>query len=504
MNVTLHQEERSCWEQAGHAVLSREETMEMIVSDACPDILDIVDTDAVLHLRGRECAEDCVTLSGVVPCSILYRPEGGGRLWQLRAEVPFQFTGEVEGASSVSRCVIRPKIILAETRAINPRKVLIRIGMSFEIDVYRPGMLRCASGIEEGEALFIETRREEQTGSLITLVGEKSFPITDEIQLPGSRPAMEELLRGRCRAFVSESRLTGGKLLVKGGVAVRVLYLDKNDQLCGADLELPFSQIMDAGGAADTASFQLSVTVTDAVLEQTDPEGRELAADLELLMQLTVWEEQTVPVLTDAYSIRNAGTPEFNVCTLPQLLEQTTRRQSCRELLETPLMAQEVCDVRAFPGQVRLMGEELAAEVRIAALYLDENGKHAAVLRQVQVKCPISMPEGAACYAYCEVSELDAAASTGGIEVRMAVDFHWTLVEQKRISCLSAFSLDTEETLRSEHQPSVVLRQVTGEETLWDIAKAYLTTCEEIRQANGLEKESVEEGRLLLIPKKRF
>ncbi len=69
--------------------------------------------------------------------------------------------------------------------------------------------------------------------------------------------------------------------------------------------------------------------------------------------------------------------------------------------------------------------------------------------------------------------------------------------------CLSAFLLDTDSVCDRSHQPSVILRQVGAGETLWDIAKAHLTTMEEIRQANAMDTERTEEGQLLLIPKKR-
>ena len=40
-------------------------------------------------------------------------------------------------------------------------------------------------------------------------------------------------------------------------------------------------------------------------------------------------------------------------------------------------------------------------------------------------------------------------------------------------------------------------------ERLWDIAKTYGTTTEDIVQANALGEEAPQAGQLLLIPKKR-
>ena len=52
-------------------------------------------------------------------------------------------------------------------------------------------------------------------------------------------------------------------------------------------------------------------------------------------------------------------------------------------------------------------------------------------------------------------------------------------------------------------RPSIVLRAVEEGERLWDIAKAYGTTMEDIVQANSLGEDALTAGRVLLIPKKR-
>ena len=53
------------------------------------------------------------------------------------------------------------------------------------------------------------------------------------------------------------------------------------------------------------------------------------------------------------------------------------------------------------------------------------------------------------------------------------------------------------------NRPSVVLRLASANEGLWDIAKAYGTTTEQILQANELESDALPFGKMLLIPSVR-
>ncbi|MBQ5566290.1 MAG: LysM peptidoglycan-binding domain-containing protein, partial [Oscillospiraceae bacterium] len=52
--------------------------------------------------------------------------------------------------------------------------------------------------------------------------------------------------------------------------------------------------------------------------------------------------------------------------------------------------------------------------------------------------------------------------------------------------------------------PNLILRAFSSEETLWDLAKQYRTTVNEILTANELSDQSAAAvGELLLIPRRR-
>ena len=77
------------------------------------------------------------------------------------------------------------------------------------------------------------------------------------------------------------------------------------------------------------------------------------------------------------------------------------------------------------------------------------------------------------------------------------------------VQCCSREKLRTlcggeiEETEPDENRPTLILRSVGDEKSLWDIAKAYGTTMEEIRQANELEEGALPGNTMLLIPRAR-
>ena len=103
-----------------HTQVTREETMEMIVPDAYPDISKLLDTSGICCLNTREASEDAV------PCrtdSVQYSvsSEDGGEINSLGAELEFQCSADQEGLTVsavwwpfLGSCLRRPRPSIPE------------------------------------------------------------------------------------------------------------------------------------------------------------------------------------------------------------------------------------------------------------------------------------------------------------------------------------------------------------------------------------------------------
>ena len=98
------------------------------------------------------------------------------------------------------------------------------------------------------------------------------------------------------------------------------------------------------------------------------------------------------------------------------------------------------------------------------------------------------------------MGEISATPTSGGIEVRFDVAFSYLAQSTRRVSAVADVQVGEAES--REDAPSIVLR-VVSHERLWDIAKTYRTTMDDILQANELESGTELAGRLLLIPRRR-
>ena len=76
MELELDRTQRSGYEAVLDTTVCREETLESIVPDACPDILRICDTEGVVCLRDKVLQDGRVELSGSVGGTALFLYSG--------------------------------------------------------------------------------------------------------------------------------------------------------------------------------------------------------------------------------------------------------------------------------------------------------------------------------------------------------------------------------------------------------------------------------------------
>lgn len=486
----------------------REETLEMIVPDACPDILRILETDGTVLLRQRTAQDGRGEVEGTFQLEVLYLPDGEEGVRSLTVSIPF--TCGVEAAAITPSCRLLSALRLrhADTRVINPRKVLVRGEAAADITIYTPVHAEISSGLHAAEEAGLEQLVEAQEIYLTNAVEEKSFELSENLPISSGKPPALELLKYRMELCQGENKLIGNKLIFKGDIRLCVVYRGEDQNIYTSSGELPYSQIMEVSGAGEEADRELTLTVTELTCKLSpEDEGHSIDVSAQILAQVVIRENRQMEVLRDAYCTKQAARCDWQQYPIQERQDLGSRNQNVRELWETPTPVREVLDSSLIIGQLTRSQEGerliLTAQVEVNVLYQGEDGGIYATQRQLSVPCTLELPESCRCLCQCEeVGEAYSAPAAGGVETRFALAFHYCALRPGMMNVLEALQ-PVEEPEDAGERPSLVLRALEGGERLWDVAKAYRTTTSDIISANELADEAAARGRLLLIPRKR-
>lgn len=486
-----------------HTMLTQEETLESIVPDACPDISRIVSAAGRAFLKKKGAAEGTVSLSGTACVTVLYIPEGESMPRSLEIFIPFQCTRDQPQFHA--DCLIQASggTVSADARTINPRKLMVRVGLGFQIKVFDREQTELCSDVSGGDAAALEKRFITGKRCVVQEVEEKPFSFSDVLRPPASKPEIDELLYYRPEVGTIDAKFIGRKLVLKGDIQLRILYRS-GDSLIPAQFELPYSQIMDMGAGTEEGEPEVMIALQN--MECRFQNG-ELEVTLDGLAQAVLRTQQAFTLIDDVYSTSLPLDTERSAYRICAMEERDSRREMARQLCKTDIPAKQVLDccvsVGSFTGQTVEKGMEWTAQINANILYVSEDDALCSAGYTIPVSSALETPEGCGCSCQCRtVGEATAVPVTDGLEVRVEAEFQWNITREDQVQCVTAVRqgvLPSGEVMR----PSVIVRQVGSGESLWDIAKSCGSTIRDICSANELASEDIPAGTLLLIPIRR-
>lgn len=505
MELELRQEYISCWDRGYRTCINREETTEMIVPDACPDILQILDGEGTLLLQRRECLEGRIELSGCIRVAILYQADGTEGVCAMETPLPFSVNQDMANLTSQSKLMVTPCVQKVDVHVLNPRKVLIKVNFRLDVCCYTPQRMAVCACAEQPEAYGLRQKTEERNSHLTMAVHEKSFNYTDVLTLPAGNPDLAALLRVRADCLSQDAKVIGNKLLFKGEARVEALYRSTEDRLCSVAFPLPFSQMMEIAEGSEDSVPELRLLVTDLACKPADGDGRALSVELELVAQCALSGTQKLNLLRDLYSTTHLCTETRKTYPLCRMMDHGSAPESVREFLESTQPVETVLDVQLRPIELQLSreGESLSmqADVDAFVLYRAEGGMTDSLHRRLRVTHAIPV---AGTWEYdCDVRvarQATAMPNGSGVELSFSLDFLWNAMENSAVEGIEHVNL--EERAKSDQPlPTVIIRSVRDGETLWDLAKRYATSEAEIAEANALPTMELLSGQMLMIPR---
>ena len=481
-------------------VQNQEETLETVIPDSMPDAERILGCWGNPVIRSREWRTGGMTLSGGVEARILYDPGEEGTPQLLEVYLPFSISWEQNMGDEEGPMIHDCRIRSMDARIVNSRKILVRANLTAKGEAYSRAQEPVFTLPEEPEDL--EVLRERLSLMLPTEIQEKTFLVDEDLELPGTCPEMEKLIRVSVQPELTDQKVLGGKGVFKGFLLVHILYVSREGKLCTWDFDVPVSQFAELERSYDNEE-ELQVTLLLSALELTaEEDGRRLRLRCSMVAQCMVVARTEMEILKDAYSLTRAATPELRDLDLPSRLDRQNLR--CQGEMALPMAGGTLVDGAFYPEFPRTVRAEEQIKLEIpftaAVLYLDENGKLQLRSGSGTACCETVLAEGCRAEAQAQADGGPQWSQGGGnCILRESLNVTVDSYGQEKAQALCGLSLG-EARKPDPDRPSVILRRPGRQEDLWEVAKTFGSTRSAIEKANHLEGKAPDPEQMLLIP----
>ena len=488
---TLH-----CLRTVISQVHTGEQTQEIRLPDAYPDIGKILGCWGQVLIRGKEWRGNGLGANGGVMAFVLYAPEDGTQPRVVDAWIPIQCRWEIPDDSEDGVMHLLPKLSNLDCRGISARKIMVRA----TVDTFAQGLNRQSVNIAAPGQLpeDVQLLKRNYPVELPMEAGEKQVQIEERLSLPGDLPPIHKLIQYNLSPGISEQKVIGNRLVFRGQSELDLLYMTEDGEFHSWQTELPFSQFteLDRDYSHQAAAWVLPV-LTAMEMDLTDGE---LNLRGGIAAQYTIFDQEMLELVEDAFSPYRSIRITTEQLQLPMLLDRVELEIPVEASVETD--AEKVISGTVFGTYPFLVTKSEAMEMDVDG-HLQIVGENAQGLPTGESgRFSVSVP-----YATAGENQNILWAGTmpqpefvtSGDRVTFKGKYPVSVYVYSTGTIPMITELEMGELREQDpSRPSLILRRA-GQESLWDLAKNYGSTIDAIQKANQLTGEPVS-GKMLLIP----
>ncbi len=488
---------------------------DMIVPDSKPDLSEIIRCEGKVKIREKRITDDRIAFSGEVEVMVLYGAKNGEKsLYAMKASLPLEDFLHTEGVEKGMDVALTAELEYMDCQIINDRKIGVKAVILLQAEAEQKktaDILTDVSG--EGVESLQETLRMEQE----TAVVKDRFTVKEELTLSASQPEIGEILSETVQLTEQELRPMEGKALVRGNLAISLLYMDDDGEMGSVAEKIPFSGYLEQGDITPKTDLRGKLTIEEYKLTpavDADGETRQVNVDVTIGASLSGRETVEQKVLQDAYTPTGNVLLERETITYPVMVADGKNQFTLKERIllengEAPMLRGEMVWGEVHLSQARAMADAVEAEGVWEADILYHCADDAAPVAVLHRGIPFTQMMEAK-----GVAEGDDAAVSLRLE---DMDFHILseqegelrgtvtmegAVERQEVADIVTDARWEEETDCSP-MPGAVIYRVQKGDTLWKIAKRYRTTVEDILAVNDIENpDLIYPGQKFLIIKR--
>lgn len=485
---------------------------DMIVPDTKPDILKVLQADAVSRISECEVTDGALIIRGRVDITVLYIPDSErSSVTSMSASFEFEEEAADKGIKPEDTAFVNSAVERAEFSLINSRKLRIKSVVGFESEVLRQKQIELA--VDAGEEIEIK----RSTVTLRSSAGNADFAflVRGRLSVPAGRGAFGDILKLDYCIRDTEYKAITGRVTVKGCIGVCVLYTDKDGSIEFCESELPFTEVWEMDDVTEDCDCDIEYRIDDcgfSVEEDTDGDLREAAVTASVTALVKATEAIEADIIDDCYMPYRKTKLTREKITLEESAACPSSQSTVREIIDLPEGSPEISSVYnviAVPhiAKASIEGHRLLCEGRIEAcvLYVSDSAENPVYSIKKNIPFSVSMDCGTS--GGGAVPKLKAEIkhtgynlnSSGDAEVRCILSINADIVRKRELELITAAETSAGE---DKGESRIVIYFVQNGDTLWEIAKRYGVPGGAICAMNELPDDNIKQGMRLIIPGK--
>lgn len=483
--------------------------LDLTLPDYCPDILRILKCRVTPKILTKSISGDRLEIEGTAEIKILYIDSIKKSVRCSDHNIPFSCSFNMKQSPQNAIVSAKVKTEYINCRALSPRRLDIHGAFSV-----------CAKVICKSEREFpmsiddesVQVKSNKATISVLEGMAQQQFILSDTVTLGAETSNIEAILKSDATVIKGECKAISNKVMVKGDVNIRVLYLaDLNTgETKIFDYTLPFSEILDADGVDENCLCITNVELVNHTINvKSDYSESNKAVSFEIKLSATAlgYSTKEIEPITDAYSTDYELNLVYGQSQLASIeknysescITKATVEAGCDSILSISDLWCEQCSTTTFIEDGNLL---IKGKLNMCILAKDSENMPFYSERTVEFTYPVSLSEP---NMSVEVDGTVQSISyringSNSIDFRIETKLDITVLTTKSVRYVTSAEADMEHPRVKDTNTALTLYYAGKGESVWNIAKEYAVCCSAVMKENDLSDDEISSSVMLFIP----
>ncbi len=461
---------------------------------------------------------DEVRVSGNLCFCLLYHTEEKGcSLVRYEGKLPFEEKIHLQGVMPSDLVQIDGEVEDLTVGMINSRKLNMRCVLTLDVKAEELYDEEITIGIHAKEP--VEYRRSTMDIAQIVIHKKDIFRLKEEFPIPANYPNIFQILWSDLTLKDMEIRLMNGRLGLQGEVRAFLLYEAEGEahDILFFEKNIPFNGMIDCQGCKEILMPDIRYRISQkdfTIRPDEDGEERSIGMEMVLEMNMNLYEEEPVEVITDIYGVGCEVNSQCKDATLQKVLAKVSGKMKIAERVKVKGKSGGILQVVHSEGNVSVedmqntpQGLQLDGILNVKILFItgEDSMPYSSVEEQLPFTYTLEIPQlqkTDMCNLQPAVEQMQIQLLDGEeMEVRANLGFHTTAfrpIPMELVENIEIASLDAESWSAI---PGMVIYVVKPGDTLWNIGRRYYIPVEQIKNLNNLDSDNLQIGQKLFLVK---
>jgi len=478
---------------------------DMIVPDSKPDILSTLNGSGIVSIYKKEVQNGRVRIDGNINIYIMYLADSlEDKVRGLSTSLDFSENFVLPECTQEMRAELETCIKSIECKVLNGRKINIKVTLDTSIKLYSEEETEIICDLNDSNIQVL--RPNHKINSLIGS-GETKAYIKETINID-NKDNLAEILKCNLNITNKDIKISYNKVLTKAEIELKILYLTEENQIRLITANLPVVGFIDMPNIAENSICDVCYQIKNIIIRPNPAEEHSIYLEIEMGISSECYEEKEINSIEDLYS--TCSSVEFNKREVRAISNKTRRTQNFNvtSKVNAPEIAgNQLLDVDIQPTITNVVKSNsriiYEGEMQLNFLYSDEqqnqaNSKTATIPFEITLE-NVENAENLDTMPSIDIKSNNCKVEGSNINCSIDLVLDVGLQENTNLDIIDDIDIGEEQ---DPQDYSVVIYIVKKGDTLWQIAKRFRSTVDDIVRVNGLENpDKILEGEKLYIPK---